>query len=159
MKKILSAILVLGLLAGGRSAFAQSAYTPYSSWAFISASAGNAQGATAYLEAGSLGSTAAQGAAATAYTIAPSSGTAHSLECRNATPADNSTGVSYTLYDGGNATSLTCSTNTSGSTTLCSDLTHVAGIAAGDLISIKVVNANTTNANGVTECSFIVDNH
>jgi hypothetical protein len=124
------------------------------------ASAGNAQGATDYLQFGSLGSTAAQGTQATAVNAWPFAGTASNLRCHNATAADNSTGITYTIYGGSagtTASSVTCSTNTSGSTTSCSDTTDTFTVAAGDLLNIKIVNANSSAANGVTSCSFLVN--
>lgn len=160
MKKL---IITLALMAGALPAFAQvPGNLPAPAWSFLSASAGNAQGATDYLEAGSLGSTVAQATQATALTVAPVAGTAANLSCRNATATDNSTGITYTVYGGSlgsTAEALTCTDNTgTASANKCSDTTDTFQVAAGDLISIKVVNGNSAAANGVTECSFTVSN-
>ena len=120
-----------------------------------------AQGATDYFAWGSNGNTSAQGTQATALVPFPIAGTAYDLSCRNATAADNSTGVVYTVYGGAAGTSastITCTTASTGtpSTTLCSDTTHTFAVAAGDLLNVKVVNGNSAAANGVTGCSFVV---
>lgn len=85
-----------------------------------------------------------------AQNIAPFAGTASNLHCAWKTAAEAG-GVAFTVEKNGVATALTF-TATSGTTG--NDTTHNFTFAAGDLLDVKVVNSNATNATGIVSCGF-----
>jgi hypothetical protein len=113
----------------------------------------NTGAATEYVPLTNVGgSTVFNGTQSTTQTVVPRAGTARNLfVVMSSALGSSGDSVQFTLMNGTTATSITCTFNSANngsgqtSSTACSSAS-TASFAAGDLISLRVVTANTPSA-------------